>query len=202
MYADGDYDDKVEEKFIAPDTNARLQKKRMSRAEDPHDLFDRYIRTHACHFNDALSEIRNGRKSSCWMWYIFPTPPWIVNGREQGSWTNQKYSLRSDAQAEAYLKMEVDGVNLRFVYFCSVVRFSVHCFLSGVFYCCIVICGALVSCLRRRAAVVNAAFYPTTPLVHFPVPPPHQTSFFSPRPAATTSRSRLRCATSSRAATR
>jgi len=47
------------------------------------------------------------------MWYIYPTPPFFVNGEERGSWTNQHYSLRSDAQAEAYLKFEKNGINLR-----------------------------------------------------------------------------------------
>jgi uncharacterized protein (DUF1810 family) len=47
------------------------------------------------------------------MWYVYPTPPFIVNGVERGSWTNQRYALRSDQQAIAYLEFESDGVNLR-----------------------------------------------------------------------------------------
>eukprot|EP00927_Polykrikos_kofoidii_P065829 TRINITY_DN61547_c0_g1_i1.p1 TRINITY_DN61547_c0_g1~~TRINITY_DN61547_c0_g1_i1.p1 ORF type:complete len:163 (+),score=20.24 TRINITY_DN61547_c0_g1_i1:58-546(+) len=64
-------------------------------------------------FASALSEIRAGRKRSHWMWYIVPTPPFIVNGVEVGSKTNQHYALRSDDQARGFLAFEADGVNLR-----------------------------------------------------------------------------------------
>ena len=82
--------------------------------EDPHDLIDRFIRTHTSHFPRALREIQAGQKSSCWAWYILPTAPWVVRGREQGSHTNMHYSLRTDAQAKAYLSLPVtENVNLR-----------------------------------------------------------------------------------------
>lgn len=81
--------------------------------EDPHELVSRFIWTHDSHFEEALAELKRGRKCSCWMWYIFPTPPWIVNGIERGSWTNCRYALRTDEQAQAYLKLTHSGVNLR-----------------------------------------------------------------------------------------
>ena len=55
------------------------------------------------------------------MWYVFPTAPWVVRGREKGSWTNQQYALRdlppnrlrgTDA-ARAFLTFEDPDVNLR-----------------------------------------------------------------------------------------
>ena len=45
----------------------------------------------------AVKELQNGRKCSCWSWWIFPTPPWIVNGVRKGSATNWEYELKNDA---------------------------------------------------------------------------------------------------------
>lgn len=81
-------------------------------APDPHNL-RRFTSKQVYYQDQALREIKNGRKSSCWMWYVIPTPPWIVNGEERGSYTNQLYSVRSDEQALAYLKFVGDGQNLR-----------------------------------------------------------------------------------------
>jgi len=61
----------------------------------------------------AVREIRNGRKESCWMWFVLPTPPFVVGGVERGSARNRAYALRSDAEARAYLQFEADGVSLR-----------------------------------------------------------------------------------------
>lgn len=92
---------------------------------DQFDLRGRFVRQHKDCFKRALEELRGPYgKCSCWSWYILPTAPWIVNGTERGSWTNQRYCLR-DAKAgpkskvgyEAcvdYLRMpETDSVNLR-----------------------------------------------------------------------------------------
>ena len=38
---------------------------------DPYDL-QRFVRAQEHDYEEALSEIRNGRKRSHWMWYIFP----------------------------------------------------------------------------------------------------------------------------------
>jgi len=84
-----------------------------TRDDDPHDLISRFIRTHQSHFARALTEIKNGQKRSCWSWYLLPAAPWIVNGVESGSYTNMKYSLRTDEQAKAYLRLRHDGVDLR-----------------------------------------------------------------------------------------
>ncbi|CAE7238886.1 unnamed protein product, partial [Symbiodinium sp. KB8] len=64
-------------------------------------------------FAKALGEIRAGRKSSCWMWFVIPTPPHVVHGVEKGSSVNRRFALRSDEEARAYLAYENDGVNLR-----------------------------------------------------------------------------------------
>jgi uncharacterized protein (DUF1810 family) len=83
-------------------------------AEDPHRLIERFIDTHTIHYGYAIAELRQGRKRSHWSWYIFPTPPYIVNGVERGSFHNQKYALRTPEQTKAYLSLKTTkGINLR-----------------------------------------------------------------------------------------
>ena len=55
----------------------------------------------------ALSEIRNGKKRSHWMWYIFPQ----VKGLGMTS-TSIYYSIESLEEAKAYLKDNYLGGNL------------------------------------------------------------------------------------------
>eukprot|EP00913_Durusdinium_trenchii_P004611 g4280.t1 len=64
------------------------------------------------HQDRALHEIHQGRKSSCWMWFVIPTPPHIVNGVERGSSMNRKFALR-DEEAKAFLSFEADGNYLK-----------------------------------------------------------------------------------------
>ncbi len=90
-----------------------------------HDAFNlkqRFIKTHRRYFPQALEEIKHGSKRSCWSWYIFPTGPWVVNGVERGSYTNQLYALRDhppnqhrgEDAARAFLTFPtVQGVCLR-----------------------------------------------------------------------------------------
>lgn len=35
-------------------------------------MIDHFIRAHSYSYNQALSEIKNGKKISHWIWYIFP----------------------------------------------------------------------------------------------------------------------------------
>lgn len=85
------------------------QKKKPVR--DPFEL-RRFTTSQKSVFERALREIKAGRKDSCWMWFIVPTPPYIVDGVEMGSSTNRKYSLRSDEEVHAFLDFEADGVHL------------------------------------------------------------------------------------------
>src|SRR5262249_59196898 len=55
-----------------------------------------------------LGEIRSGRKQSHWMWYIFPQ----FDGLGFSS-TSQRYSIKSVAEAKAYLAHPVLGPRLR-----------------------------------------------------------------------------------------
>jgi uncharacterized protein (DUF1810 family) len=73
----------------------------------------RFTRTQQSLHCRAVREIQAGKKSSCWMWYCFPTPPYMVNGKEAGSSRNRMYAIRTEAEARAFLTFAADGVNLR-----------------------------------------------------------------------------------------
>jgi uncharacterized protein (DUF1810 family) len=54
-----------------------------------------------------LSEIKNGLKTSHWIWYIFPQPSGLGY-----SATSKKYAIKSKAEASDYLKHPVLGKRL------------------------------------------------------------------------------------------
>ena len=72
--------------------------------DDRYDIYDRFCVTHAQYHALALAELEAGRKTSHWSWYIFPTPPFVVNGRERGSGTNKHYALRDKPRGHTGLK--------------------------------------------------------------------------------------------------
>lgn len=74
--------------------------------KDPHDL-SRFVEAQAEDYDQALSEVRAGRKRSHWMWYIFPQ----FDGLGFSS-TSQRYAIKSIAEAEAYLRHPVLGPRL------------------------------------------------------------------------------------------
>lgn len=75
---------------------------------DPFDL-ERYVRAQDNGvYERALHEIRNGRKRSHWMWFIFPQM--LGLGQSQ---TAMFYGVTGKAEAEAYLKHAVLGLRLR-----------------------------------------------------------------------------------------
>ncbi len=64
--------------------------------------FDRFHKVQASRsagYEDALAEIRRGRKTSHWIWYIFPQ----LDGLGRSS-TARAYALRDLAEACAYLR--------------------------------------------------------------------------------------------------
>ena len=76
-------------------------------ASDPHNL-NRFVQAQVDDYEQALSEIRNGRKQSHWIWYIFP--------QFDGLWSSsnsKRYSIKSIAEAKAYLAHPVLGPRLR-----------------------------------------------------------------------------------------
>jgi uncharacterized protein (DUF1810 family) len=73
---------------------------------DPYDL-RRFVLAQQDVYDAARSELRAGRKTSHWMWFIFPQIAGL--GRSASA---QKYSIGSLAEAEAYLAHPVLGPRL------------------------------------------------------------------------------------------
>ena len=72
-----------------------------SNAGDPHNL-NRFVEAQKVDYEQALAEVKSGRKHSHWMWYIFPQ----FDGLGSTS-TSQQYSIKSVAEAKAYLSHPV-----------------------------------------------------------------------------------------------
>jgi len=79
----------------------------VSLSNDPYDL-DRFVQAQAADYDRALSELRAGKKRSHWMWYIFPQ----IEGLGQSP-ISRRYSIKSAAEARAYLDHPVLGPRLR-----------------------------------------------------------------------------------------
>ena len=78
----------------------------MADADDPYDL-NRFVQAQKADYEQALSEIKSGRKCSHWMWYIFPQFEGLGF-----SAISKEYSIKSVAEAEAYLSHPVLGPRL------------------------------------------------------------------------------------------
>ena len=68
---------------------------------------DRFIKAQETYYPIALSEIRNGRKESHWMWFIFPQ----IKGLGFSP-TAQYYAIQNKKEAEEYLAHPVLGKHL------------------------------------------------------------------------------------------
>ena len=73
---------------------------------DPHDL-DRFLTAQDGVHERALDELHAGRKTSHWMWFVFPQ----VAGLGSSSMA-QRYAIGSLAEARAYLDHPVLGPRL------------------------------------------------------------------------------------------
>jgi len=73
---------------------------------DPHDL-SRFVEAQSGIWDDALREIRAGRKRTHWMWFVFPQ----IEGLGQSP-TSKRYAIRSVDEARAYLAHPVLGPRL------------------------------------------------------------------------------------------
>lgn len=67
----------------------------------------RFIDAQVYNYQAALEEIKDGRKRSCWMWYVFPQISGL--GRSQMA---KKYEIRNLQEARDYLKNEILGSRL------------------------------------------------------------------------------------------
>ena len=79
----------------------------MAPSDDLYDL-DRFVRAQATDYDRALSELNDGEKRSHWMWYIFPQ----IEGLGHSPMSH-RYSIKSAAEARAYLDHPVLGPRLR-----------------------------------------------------------------------------------------
>ncbi|MBQ7488625.1 MAG: DUF1810 domain-containing protein [Clostridia bacterium] len=68
---------------------------------------DRFVSAQERDYATALSEIRNGRKESHWMWYIFPQ----IAGLGYSSMA-QYYAISDIEEAKAYMQHPVLGARL------------------------------------------------------------------------------------------
>jgi uncharacterized protein (DUF1810 family) len=75
-------------------------------AGDPHNL-SRFVQAQEDVYDQALAQIKGGRKRSHWMWYIFPQ----LDGLGFSS-TSRQYSIKSLEEAEAYLSHPILGPRL------------------------------------------------------------------------------------------
>ena len=69
---------------------------------------DRFIEAQAGTYDRALAEIRNGRKESHWMWFVFPQLAGLGH-----SPTARYYGIGSRAEASAYADHAILGPRLR-----------------------------------------------------------------------------------------
>ncbi len=75
-------------------------------SSDPYDL-KRFVQAQASSFEEALAEIKNGRKRSHWIWFIFPQ----FEGLGYSA-MSRRYSIKSAAEASAYLAHPLLGPRL------------------------------------------------------------------------------------------
>jgi uncharacterized protein (DUF1810 family) len=76
-------------------------------ANDPYDL-QRFIEAQDSVYDKVCAELRNGRKDSHWMWFIFPQ----LHGLGHSHMAD-KFGISSRQEAEAYLKHPILGPRLR-----------------------------------------------------------------------------------------
>jgi uncharacterized protein (DUF1810 family) len=76
-------------------------------SEDPFDL-SRFVDAQAPVFDLAWEELKRGRKTGHWMWFVFPQIAGLGS-----SMMSRKYAIGSVAEAKAYLAHPLLGNRLR-----------------------------------------------------------------------------------------
>jgi uncharacterized protein (DUF1810 family) len=74
--------------------------------DDPYQLA-RFVAAQAVSYDQAVAELRRGRKIGHWIWYVFPQ----IAGLGMSP-TSQRYAIRSLDEARAYLEHPVLGARL------------------------------------------------------------------------------------------
>ena len=62
----------------------------------------KFIRIQKYNYNTALEEIKNGKKKTHWMWYVFPQ----IDGLGE-SYTSKYYAIKSLEEAKDYANHEI-----------------------------------------------------------------------------------------------
>jgi len=75
--------------------------------DDPYDL-QRFVDAQEPVFEQARAELRDGAKTSHWMWFIFPQ----IRGLGHSD-TARRFAISSRQEAEAYLRHPILGPRLR-----------------------------------------------------------------------------------------
>jgi uncharacterized protein (DUF1810 family) len=73
---------------------------------DPHDL-QRFVAAQEGVYESALAELRAGRKTGHWMWFVFPQ----IQGLGMSA-MSQRYAIASLDEAQAYVEHPVLGQRL------------------------------------------------------------------------------------------
>lgn len=79
----------------------------MARADDPFHL-TRFLTAQEPLYPQVLAELRSGRKSGHWMWFIFPQ----IHGLGQSD-MSRRYAITSNDEAKAYLAHPILGQRLK-----------------------------------------------------------------------------------------
>jgi uncharacterized protein (DUF1810 family) len=74
--------------------------------EDPYRL-ERFVAAQQGSYDEAIAELRRGRKTGHWIWYVFPQVAGL--GRSP---TSQRFAISSLDEARAYLQHPVLGPRL------------------------------------------------------------------------------------------
>ena len=74
--------------------------------DDPYDL-RRFTKAQRNTYDRALAELKNGKKQTHWMWYIFPQ----IDGLGHSA-TSRRYAIKSIEEARQYLNHPVLGKRL------------------------------------------------------------------------------------------
>ena len=74
---------------------------------DPYNL-QRFVEAQNPVFEQVCSELRVGRKTGHWMWFVFPQIKGLGNSE-----TSRKFAITSREEAEAYLKHPILGARLK-----------------------------------------------------------------------------------------
>jgi uncharacterized protein (DUF1810 family) len=72
----------------------------------PYNL-ERFVHAQSFNYDEALAELRDGKKRTHWMWYVFPQIEGLGN-----SALAHEFSIKSEAEARAYLEHPLLGPRL------------------------------------------------------------------------------------------